>query len=206
MTRPPRGQELYRRMLAIVGAVVALAITSCGTPAGVAAGPTPGPVTADSIRAAVNNSMMNSAHFRLHGTLIKNRTYYPFTGGGVLQLRPVEALDMTVNLQTFTGKGSTSIRELTIDGRIYTRVGTGKWASAVTGVSPIAMTSYVGEEIIDGKAVWHARTEAPRTTYDVWVRESDGFIVQIKYAGISGTFTMNFDIYNKSREIVAPKN
>src|SRR5476651_873392 len=104
MTRPHRGQELYRRSLAIAGAVVALASTSCGSPVAVASNPTPGPVTADSVRTAFSNSTMDNAHFKLHGTLIKNRTYYPVTGDGVLQLRPVEALVMNVSLTTYNGK------------------------------------------------------------------------------------------------------
>ena len=206
MTQPHRGQELYRRALAITGAVVALASTSCGSPVAVASNPTPGPVTADSVRTAFSNSTMDNAHFKLHGTLIKNRTYYPVTGDGVLQLRPVEALVKNVYLQEYNGRPPTRIQEVTIDGRLYSRVGAGKWTSKPTTVSPIALTTYVGEEIMDGAAVWHARSQASRTTYDLWIRETDAYIVQIKYAGVSGTFTMNFDSYNKSREVGTPKN
>lgn len=205
MTRPHRRQELYRRTLAIAGAVVALASTSCGSPVAVASNPTPAPVTADSVRTAFSNSTMDNAHYKLHGTLIKNRTYYPVTGDGVLQLRPVEALVMNVSLTTYSGPAARS-QEVTIGGRLYTRIGSGKWTSKPTTVSPTAVTSYVGEEIMDGKAVWHARSEVPRTVYDLWIRESDAFIVQIKYAGVSGTFTMNFDSYNTSREVGTPKN
>ena len=149
---------------------------------------------------------MDNAHFTFHGTLIKSRTYYPVSGDGVLQLRPVEALVMIVYLQTYSSHGTTKIQEVTINGRLFTRVNTGKWTSKPTTVSPTTITSYVGEEIINGAAVWHARTEATRTTYDLWIRESDGYIVQAKYAGVSGTYTMTFDSYNKSREIAAPKN
>jgi hypothetical protein len=206
MTRQHRGQELYRRTLAVTGAVMALAAASCGSPVAVASNPTPGPVTADSVRMAFSNSTMDNAHFKMHGTLIKDRTYYPVTGDGVLQMRPVEALVMNVSLTTYSGRGATTIREVTIDGRLFTKVGSGKWTSKPTVVSPTAVTSYIGEEIMDGKAVWHARSEAPRTTYDLWIRESDAYIVQIKYAGVSGTFTMVFDTYNKSREVGTPKN
>src|SRR6267378_1733813 len=102
MTGPRRGQELYRRSLAVAGAVVALASASCGSPAAVASNPTPGPVSADSIRAAFSSSTMDNAHFRLHGTAIRNRTYYPVIGDGVLQMRPTEALVVTSYLQTYT--------------------------------------------------------------------------------------------------------
>ena len=184
---------------------MALATTSCGSPVAVASNPTPGPVTADSIRSAFGNSTMDNAHFRLRGTLVKNRTYYPVTGDGIYQLRPVEALFMNINLQTYSGHGPTRIQDVTINGRLYTHTGTGKWTSTPTIISPVAVTSYVGEEIIDGKAVWHARSEAGRTTYDLWIRETDAYIVQIKYGGVSGTYTMNFDSYNTSRVISTPK-
>ena len=206
MTRPPRGQEPYRRALATAAALVALASTSCGSPVAGAPAATPGPVTADSIRTAFSNSTMDNAHFRLHGTAIKNRTYYPVTGDGVLQLRPVEALVTNSYLQTYTTRGAVKIQEVSVDGRLYTRTGAGKWTSKATSLSVSALTIYVGEEIMDGAAVWHAQTSTARSTYDLWIRESDAYIVQIKYTSISGTVTMNFDTYNKSREIVAPKN
>jgi hypothetical protein len=206
MTRPHRGQELYRRALAILGAAVALGSTSCGSPVAVASNPTPGPVTADSVRMAISNSTMDNAHFKVHGTLIKSRTYYPYTGDGVLQLRPVEALLMNVNLQTYGGHVASVIHYVTIGGRLYTRTSTGKWSSTPTSFSPTAIISYLGEEIMDGKAVWHARSEAGRATYDLWIRESDAYFVQMKYSGASGTYTVIFDSYNTSREIGVPKN
>jgi hypothetical protein len=205
MTGPHRGQELFRRSLAMFGAAVALATTSCGSLAG-ASSPAAAPFTADSVRTAFDNSTMDNAHFNLHGTLIKSGAYYPITGNGVLQRRPVEGLQMNVYLQTFSSAGTVRIQEVTINGRLYSRVGTGKWTSKPTAVSPTALTTYVGEENVDGWRTWHARSGAGRTTYDLWIRESDGYIVQLKYASISGTFTMNFDSYNKSLQIGTPKN
>jgi hypothetical protein len=206
MTRPHRVQELYRRSLAIAGAVAALASTSCGSPVASASNPTPGPVTADTIRAALDNSTMDNGHFKLHGQIIHRPTYYPVTGDGVFELRPREALQMNLNIQTFSSPGVVKVREVNIGGTSYTRVGTGHWTSKPTSTSPINITTYVGEEIMSGVGVWHSRTAAGHNQYDVWVRESDGYIVQIKYADTSGTFTMNFDSYNKSGEIPAPKN
>ncbi len=206
MTRPHDGQELYRRALAVAGVLVTLASASCGSPASGAPVATPGPVTADSISAAFASSTMDNGHFRLHGTSIKSRTYYPVTGDGVLQLRPAEALVMNSYLQTYTTRGALRIQEVSVDGRLYTKTGAGKWTSKPTTLSLSAITSYVGEEIMDGTAVWHARMSPGRSTYDLWIRESDAYIVQIKTTSISGTVIMNFDSYNKSREILAPKN
>jgi hypothetical protein len=206
MTQAQRAQGLYRRSLALGGAILALTSSSCGSPVAGASNPTPGPVTAASVRAAFGNSTMDNGHFKLHGQIIHRPTYYPVTGDGVLELRPREALQMNLSVQTFSSSGTVKIREVNIGGTSYLRVGTGHWTSKPTSSSPINLTTYVGEEIISGAGVWHARTGAGHNVYDVWVRESDGYIVQITYADTSGTFTMNFDSYNKSGEIPVPKN
>jgi hypothetical protein len=39
----------------------------------------------------------------------------------------------------------------------------------------------------------------------MWIRESDGYIVQLALSGTSGDYTMNFDSYNKSPLIPTPK-
>jgi hypothetical protein len=206
MTQPRCGREPYRRALAIAGVLVGLASAACGSPVAGAPAPTPGPVTADSVRAALDNSTMDNGHFKLHGTLVHRPTYYPVTGDGVLELRPREALQLNLNVETFSSLGVVKIREVNIGGTSFTRTGTGHWTSKPTSSSPINLTSYVGEEIMSGAAVWHARTGAGHNVYDVWVRESDGYIVQITYADTSGSFTMNFDAYNKSGVIPVPKN
>jgi hypothetical protein len=205
MRQPHRGEDLYRRTLAIACAVVALVSTACGSPVAGASNPTPGPVTADSIRAALGNSTMANGHFVMHGTIIKSRVYYPVSGEGILQLTPREALQMTTRIQTYA-TGVFKMQEVTIGGFLYTRIGSGRWTSKPSSSSLIAITSYVGEEISDGAAVWHARSTAASTTYDVWIRESDGYIVRIVYANKTGKVTMTFDSYNLNREIAAPKN
>jgi|GEM_PF-2179994 len=204
MTRLHRGQELYRRALAIVVAAVALASTSCGSPDAVASNPTPGPVTADSVRMAFSNSTMKNAHFRLHGTFIVKRNYFPLTGDGVLQLAPREAVAMTFRIQTYSTLGVVKFQVVTVGGRAYMRVGSGRWTSKPSTGSMVTMTSYVGEEIMSGIAVWHVRAVSGRDTNDIWIREADAYIVQLVDVSTSGTLTMNFDTYNKSRPIAKP--
>jgi hypothetical protein len=148
---------------------------------------------------------MKNAHFRIHGTLIRKPSYYPVTGDGILQLAPREGLKMTILVQTYTSLGVLKIQEVTIGGRLYTRLGNGRWTSKPTTDSPTTPTSYVGEEIMSGTAVWHARSVGAGTAYDVWIRESDGYIVQLVFKSSSGTLTMTFDSYNKSPAIAIPK-
>lgn len=183
---------------------MALAATACGAP--VAANPVPAslPVTAASVRSAFDNSTMQNAHFKLHGTLIVKGTYFPVTGDGVLQLVPKEALAMNLRVQTYSSMGVLKFQSVTIGGRAYTRTGTGRWTSKPETSSMMTLTTYVGEEIISGAGVWHAQgTEAGSTT-DVWIRESDGYIVRLATKSKSGTLTLEFDTYNKSRVITKP--
>jgi hypothetical protein len=197
-------QKLYRWTLATTCTLVVLATTACGSSVAGTPGPTPSPITADSVRAAFDNSKMKSAHFKLQGTLIKKPSYYPVTGDGVIQLAPREAFQMNLRVQTYASLGVLKIQEVTIGGKDYTRVGTGAWSSKPASDSPTMLTSYMGEETLAGTNVWHARSTAVHSTYDVWVRESDGYIVQLALAGTTGNFTMTFDSYNKSPVIRIP--
>jgi hypothetical protein len=196
-------------MLATAGFVVALASTACGSPiAGAGANnpvANPGPVTADTVAAAFANSTMDNAHFKLHGTMIQSRVYFPVTGDGVLQMRPQQALQLNLNVQTYTSKGVVRIQEIAIGTRLWLRLGTGKWTSKRESASAITPSSYVGEEIMSGVAVWHALSKSGSSQYDMWIRESDGYPVQMTYASTSGKITMIFNLYNKSAKIVPPK-
>src|SRR2546426_2796968 len=139
-------QESSRRPLATAGAVIALAAAACGSSVADTPGPPSSPVTADTVRAAFDNSTMKNAHFNLSGTVIKKPSYYPVTGDGVLQRSPREALLMNLRVQTYTSMGVLKIQEVTIGGKRYTRVRTGPWPSPRTTDSAVAPTTYVGEE------------------------------------------------------------
>lgn len=198
---------VYRRILAIAGFVVAIAATACGTPAAGAV-PTPpltGPVTADSVLTTFDNSTMSSGHFKLHGTFIKNRVYYPATGDGVLELRPMEALQMNLSVQTFGSQGVLKIQEVAIGTRLYSRVGNGKWGQKRESASATTPTTYVGEEIVSGVGYWHTRSTAGSTSFDMLINETNGYPVQLVYVSTSGTLTMNFNSYNQSPLITIPK-
>ena len=196
--------ERYRRTLALVGAGLVLATTACGSDIAGSAGPTPTPVTADTVRAAFDSSTMKNAHFRLHGTFIVKRNYFPLTGDGVLQLAPREAVAMTFRIQTYSSQGVLKFQIVTIGGRAYLRVGSGRWTSKPSTGSMVTITSYVGEQIMSGTAVWHVRSVSGGDTNDIWIREADAYIVQLVDVSTSGTLTMNFDTYNKSRPIAKP--
>lgn len=204
MERTHQAGERCARILALAGIVMTMATAACGADAAGTAGPTPTPVTADTVRAAFDSSTMKNAHFKLHGTFIVKRNYFPLTGDGVFQLAPREAVSMTFRIQTYSSQGLLKFQVVTIGGRAYLRVGSGRWTSKPSTGSMVTITTYVGEEIISGNAVWHVRSVSGSDTNDIWIREADAYIVQLVDVSPSGTMTMDFDTYNKSRAIAKP--
>jgi hypothetical protein len=182
---------------------VALTGSACGTVV-TSNLPSPSPVTADAVRAAVDKSTMTSAHFVVTGRFQVGIDHDPVSGDGVVQRVPTEAFALNLTIQAAGRK--LAFQEVTIGGRDYTRAGTAKWTSkpSSSNVSPTAPTVYVGEEYMSGSWTWHARSTDSSTTYDVWVRESDGYLVLLTLNQPSYFVSMSFDSYNKSPVIKAP--
>ncbi|HET7467340.1 MAG TPA: hypothetical protein VFL29_11785 [Candidatus Dormibacteraeota bacterium] len=168
--------------------------------------PSPSPVTAESVRAAVDNSTMKNAHFRVTGKFIVQGQSLSVTGDGVLQKSPASAIEMTLTVQPTGGGRTLVVQEISVAGRDYSRVNSGKWTSAPesTNSSPTTPDTYVGEETIAGTVTWHARSTNSGKTYDIWVRESDGYIAYLQFTDASSVLTMTFDTYNQSPPITAP--
>lgn len=193
---------MFGRALAIVGFGLALSTAGCSI---FPDSPMPTPVTVDQVRAAFDNSNMKSAHFSVEGSFIKGANRFDVTGDGVLQRVPAEALQMNLIVLTYSAQGDLHIEQITIGGRLYTRVGTGQWTSTPETASPTTPTSYVGEETIAATLAWHVRSAGSGNTYDMWVRESDGYIAYLKLTDPTGsTFNMSFNSYNNSPVVVAP--
>jgi len=190
----------------MTGTLAVLAVTSACGGAFFADVPSPSPVTAASVRAAVDNSSMQNAHFRVTGTLGIQGNHFPITGDGVLERSPTTALSLNLTVQSNTRAGNLTVQEVDIGGTLYTRVGNGKWTSApdTSTSSPTTPTTYVGEEDIAGTMTWHARSAENGTSYDIWVRETDGYIVFLQYTTAASVFTMHFDTYNESALITVP--
>ena len=194
---------MVRLRLVIAVCALAFATSACG---GALFGsvPSPSPVTAASVRAAVDNSSMKNAHFRVTGTIDTSGQDLGVTGDGVLQKSPNSAIKMTLTVQAPNGR-TLVIQEVSVDGRDYSRVGSGKWTSTPEGSSsPTVPDTYVGEETIGGTATWHARSSASGKTYDIWVRQSDGYIAYLQFTDPNSVLTMSFDTYNQSPVITAP--
>lgn len=194
---------MLRRTVVATAVGLLFTVSACGdvvssTP------PSPSPVTAAKVQAAVDNSTMKNAHFVVSGRFQVGIDHDPVTGDGVLQRVPTEAMALNLTIQA-NGRQLT-IQERSVGGRDYSRTGTGKWTSkpSQSTVSPTAPTVYVGEEYISGTWAWHARSSDSTTTYDLWVRESDGYLVVLTLNQPGNFFSMSFDSYNKSPTITAP--
>jgi len=196
---------MFRRTL-VTAALGLLAVTTSCSGGIFGDVPSPSPVTAASVRAAVDNSSMDNAHFRVTGILGIQGSHYPVTGDGVLEKNPTTALSLNLTVKTNTRAGNVTVQEVEIGGMIYTRTGNGQWTSApeTSTFSPTAPTTYVGEEDIGGTTTWHARSADKGSTYDIWVRETDGYIVYLSFTDSKSMLTMNFDTYNQSALITVP--
>lgn len=196
---------MVRLSLVIAAGAVLLTASACG---GALFGsvPSPTPVTAASVRAAVDNSTMKNAHFRVTGTInTSSGQHLLVSGDGVLQKSPDSAIEMTLNVQGGAGGRTVVIEEVSVDGRDYSRVDSGKWTSKPeSSTSPTVPDKYIGEETIAGTLTWHAQSSASGQTYDIWVRESDGYIAYLQFTDPSSVLAMTFDSYNQSPAITAP--
>jgi hypothetical protein len=193
---------MVRRALALAGFGAVLATAGCS--GGIFAGqPSPSPVTVASVQTALDSSTMQSAHFRLTGTVALNSYRFDVTGDGVLQRTPF-AMSMNMTLPL---RGAPTFHAIIIGGLMYTREGSGKWTSTLerSTASPTAPTSYVGEERVGGELAWHIQSKDSEFIYDGWVRESDGYFVYLKVDNSTITVSLAFDKFNNSPVITAPK-
>ena len=194
---------MSRLPLAIVCACLVLAISGCGDQQ---SSQPPG-FTFSSIKAALNKSNMKSAHFSVVGNVVRNGASYAIQGDGVLQRLPAAAVETNLTVLTNSAAGDVQLQQIQIGGKVYSRTGTGAWSSQpdTSTVSPLNPTGYSGEDSRNGQAVWHLRSSDALNSYDMWIRESDAYIVLISYKDSSGE-SLNFimNSYNKSPVIIAP--
>ena len=191
--------------LALALAAFGLALPSAGC--GQADSSSVSSMTGAKVDAAVNASGMKSAHFTADGLVASGQDKYAFTGEGDLQVSPVSAMRLNLDLQTYTNLGAVTLHVVDIGRRTYTQIASGAWTSAPdsTTFPPGTPTDFIGEETRAGVKVWHTEIVADGHVADEWVRESDGYIVYMKYTDANGgTFDLLITSYNDSPVITAP--
>ena len=195
-------------MFVLISLLAAAVTAACGSSSSASApSPSPSPVTAASVADAVRNSTMKSGHFTVVGTITYSGNPYSASGFGVIQRLPDAALQLSLKVDTKTSLGVLQYEEINVGGVKYFRVGTGSWHSAPSTFGPgsTVPSQYVAEETVSGVKCWHAQSIAVDGTYDIWVKESDGYIPKIAFTGTDGSaYTLTFDSYNTGPAIVAP--
>jgi hypothetical protein len=151
---------------------------------------------------------MKDGHFKLDANLVNGATHYAGSGDGQLVLKPRLAMKMNVQVDTGTILGRIGADLIVYGGKEYTRIGSGAWSitqdTASGGMSP-SKASYIGESEIAGNKAWHIRSHDSTSTFDEWVRESDGYMVKYSVAQDAGTtLQMTFDEFNTGQTVTPP--
>jgi hypothetical protein len=197
------------QLLVVVSLLAAALSAACGAASSSTAAPkpSPSPITPASIADAARNSTMKSGHFSVAGIVAYQGKLYAATGTGVIDREPA-ALQFSVQIDTKTSLGVVQYEQIDIAGVKHYRIGTGAWHSqpSTFGPNDFVPSKYLGEETVNGVKCWHAQaTAVDGGTYDFWVKESDGYIPKVVYAGTDGTgYTLIVDSYNTTPPLAAP--
>jgi hypothetical protein len=191
-------------------ALAAIVLTACEPSGSAAPRPTPAP-TAQDVSARPAKSAMRDGQFAVSGDFWLGATAYPATGDGVLVVRPAWATRLNVQVDAGGLLGRVGADVVEIGGRQYVRVGLGGWtARDTTGAAGTLFTSdpslvLAGEETLPGGRAWHIRRAVDTTTYDGWVRESDGYVLRIT-VDQTRVYRLQLDLteFNTGAAVTAP--
>jgi hypothetical protein len=149
---------------------------------------------------------MQDGHFKVTAVIISGATHTNGSGDGVFVLKGKTGIKL--NIQISAGLLNVGVDLIAVGGKEYERIGTGAWSVTPDTASPGSAShgtpSYVGESQIGTDKAWHIRSNQSGTTYDEWVRESDGYLLKYAWQSDTGLFTMDFDQYNIGADIAAP--
>jgi hypothetical protein len=149
---------------------------------------------------------MQDGHFKVTAVIVNGATHTNGSGDGVLALKGQVGLKL--NVQVSAGLLNVGIDLIAVGGKQYERIGSGAWTvttdSSTPGNASHGAPSYVGESQIGNDKAWHIRSTQSGTTYDEWVRESDGYLLKYAWQSDTASFTMDFDQFNIGAGIAAP--
>lgn len=181
--------------------LLALVAAGCQGPFGLGGPPSP----QDIVNKPAHSSMQDG-HFKVTAVIFNGATHTNGSGDGVLALKPKAGLKL--NIQVNSGLLNVGVDLVAVGGKEYERVGNGAWSvttdTANPGNASHGTPSYVGESQIGSDKAWHVRSKESGTTYDEWVRESDGYLLKYAWQSDTGSFTMDFDQFNIGADITAP--
>lgn len=166
------------------------------------------PPTAAEILAKPANSNMRDGHFKMSGHISSGTFTTEISGQGVLTLKPHYAMSM--QMQGSLGQLAFTAQSIDIDGKSYSRTGSEKWTQSQAKAQP-GMTSgttnakLIGEENLSVGKTWHVRgTDSSGRPVDIWVRESDGYMVKYSGSTDGASIALEFDQFNTGTTVTAP--
>ncbi len=179
----------------------ALLVAGCQGPFGLGGPPSP-----RDIANKPSQSAMQDGHFKVDAVMANGATHTNGSGDGVLVLKGKTGLQL--NIQISAGLLNVGVDLIAVGGKEYKRIGSGAWNVTADAATPASAShgtpSYVGESQLGSDKAWHIRSTQSGTTYDEWVRESDGYLLKYAWGSDTGTFTMNFDQFNIGASVTAP--
>jgi len=153
---------------------------------------------------------MKDGHFTVKAHVTSGALTVDLTGDGTMVLKP--KYGVSFHLQGSVGQLPIALDEITVDGQSYSRLGSQKWSQSTSQSEPGNSGSnpknakLAGEDSLSTGKSWHiqATDSTSNQPFDMWVRESDGYLV--KYAGslATGTISLEFDKYNTGATVSAP--
>jgi Domain of unknown function (DUF4352) len=166
------------------------------------------PPTPSEILAKPSQSSMKDGHFRISGHITSGAYASDVSGEGTMVMQPRYAFSM--RLQGSIGQIPFAVQQVDVNGKSYSRVGSAKWTKSDARNEPgnpsgARAARLIGEESLSAGKSWRVRAvNSSGQTFDMWVRESDGYLV--KYAGTSdtGSISIEFDRYNTGETVSAP--
>jgi hypothetical protein len=163
-----------------------------------------GPPSPEDIANKPSQSTMSDGHFKVAAVVIDGANHTNGSGDGVFVLKGKTGFKL--NFQISAGLLNVGVDLYEVGGKQYKRIGTGPWTITPDTASPASRgaPSYVGESQIGSDKAWHIRFKETGTTYDEWVRESDGYLVKYAWQFDAGSFTIDFDQFNIGAEVTAP--
>jgi hypothetical protein len=179
----------------------ALLAVSCQGPFGLGGPPSP-----QDIANKPGQSSMQDGHFKVTAVILNGATHINGTGDGELALKG--EVGFKLNVQVNSGLLNVGVELISIGAKQYERIGNGAWTvtpdSASPGNASHGTPTYIGESQIGSDKAWHIRSKQSGTTYDEWIRESDGYLLKYAWQSDTGSFTMDFDQFNIGADITAP--
>ena len=154
-------------------------------------------------------SDMKDGHFTVKAHLTSGALTVDLTGDGTMVLKPKYAISL--NLQGSVGQIPIGLQEVVVDGQNYSRLGSQKWTESPSQSEPGNVGSsaknpkLIGEDNLSQGKSWHIQgTDSTGQAFDVWVRESDGYLVKYSGSLSTGSISLDFDKYNTGSTVTAP--